>query len=153
HDALAKGARSATDIGEFAPTSALRDSMFTLARSYAERAVQADTSDAEGYFQLSRALGRIALAASPTGRVPLARLVQESALHALALNPHHAGALDVLGMWNAQILRAGGFERMIAKTFLGADFMKQASWDVAVKDLEAAVADEPDRIVHHLDLA
>jgi Tfp pilus assembly protein PilF len=46
-----------------------------------------------------------------------------------------------------------GLSRMIAKNFLGGKVFGEASWDKAQRYLEDAVAAEPNRITHHLDLA
>jgi uncharacterized protein HemY len=42
---------------------------------------------------------------------------------------------------------------MIAKNFLGGKVFGSANWAEAVRYMEASVASEPDRVVHHLDLA
>jgi Tfp pilus assembly protein PilF len=49
-------------------------------------------------------------------------------------------------------MRVNGFARTFAKTFLGAGVFSLASWDEAQRLLEAAVRNDPMRIVHHLDL-
>jgi uncharacterized protein HemY len=56
-------------------------------------------------------------------------------------------------MWNAEVMRLGGFTRMIAKNFLGGQIFSTASWNEAVRYMEAAVASDPTRIVHRTDLA
>jgi len=60
--------------------------------------------------------------------------------------------LHVMGVWNAEVMRLNGLSRMIAKTFLGGKVFGEASWDNAVRDLEEAVALDPNRITHRLDL-
>lgn len=85
-------------------------------------------------------------------RVKYASVVREEALAALKLDPRHAGALHVMGEWNAQVMRLNGFTRMIAKNLLGGKVFNEASWDNAQKYLEEAVAIEPNRITHRLDL-
>jgi hypothetical protein len=80
-------------------------------------------------------------------------MIRDAALAALAINPTHPGALHVLGMWHAEIMRISGLSRLFARTFLGADVFNLASWDEAQLLLEASVQHDPDRIIHHLDLA
>ena len=46
-----------------------------------------------------------------------------------------------------------GLSRFVAKAFLGGKIFDTASWPEAVRYLEQAVAVEPDRIVHRLDMA
>jgi hypothetical protein len=151
YEALCKAARAATDLGEFASASA-QGPFFARARVFGERAVAVNGNDAEGHFELSRAVGRLALSVGIRERVRLAVAVRTHALDALAHNAQHAGALDVLGMWNAEVMRLSAIERLIAKAFLGGKIMGEANWDTAVHSLERSVVNEPGRIVHRLDL-
>lgn len=151
--ALWKAAREAVDLGEFEKIPETRASLYRRATDYARRAVAANPGDAEGHFQLSRAVGRTALAANPRDRVKYAVEVRDEALKALQLRPKHPGALHVLGVWNAEVMRLNGFSRAVAKAFLGGQVLSSASWPEAIRYLEQSVAAEPDRLVHHLDLA
>jgi tetratricopeptide (TPR) repeat protein len=149
---LWKATREAVDVGEYAPP-AQRDSMYTAAELYARRAVEANPSDAEGHFHLARALGRKALSLGKRDQVRYAGDVRSQALEALKLNPKHPGALHVMGMWNYNVRRLSGITRFMAKTFLGGKVFDSASWDDAQRYMEESVAAEPNRLVHHLDLA
>jgi uncharacterized protein HemY len=57
-----------------------------------------------------------------------------------------------MGMWNAEVMRLNAVSRLIAKRFLGGQVFDEASWDKAQRFLEQAVAADPNRIVHRLDL-
>ncbi|WP_411281733.1 hypothetical protein [Gemmatimonas sp.] len=151
--ALWKAAREAVDLGEFEKNAETRTALYERATDYARRAVAANSRDAEGHFQLARAVGRTALAASPRERVKYALEVRDEAFKALQLHPNHAGALHVLGVWNAEVMRLSGFSRAVAKAFLGGQVLGSASWAEAIRYMELAVAAEPNRLVHHLDLA
>ncbi|WP_373063952.1 hypothetical protein [Gemmatimonas sp.] len=151
--ALWKASREAVDLGEFERNPDTRTSLYTRATDYARRAVAANTNDAEGHFHLSRAVGRTALAANPRDRVKYALDVRNEALKALQLQPKHPGALHVLGVWNAEVMRLNGFMRAVVKTFLGGQVLGSASWAEAIRYMELAVAAEPNRLVHYLDLA
>ncbi|QJR35991.1 hypothetical protein [Gemmatimonas groenlandica] len=151
--ALWKSAREAVDLGEFEKNPETRTGLYARATDYARRAVAANGNDAEGHFQLARAVGRTALAANPRERVKYALEVRDEALRALQLHPKHPGALHVLGVWNAEVMRLSGFSRAIAKTFLGGQVLGSASWAEAVRYMELAVVAEPNRLVHDLDLA
>ena len=151
--ALWKASREAVDLGEFEPHVPTRTALYARAEGYAKRAVAANANDAEGHFQLSRAIGRTALAASARDRVKYAVSVRDAALRALALNTKHPGALHVLGVWNAEVMRLNGVARAFAKAFMGGQALSSASWAEAIRYMEQAVAVEPNRLVHHLDLA
>jgi hypothetical protein len=86
-------------------------------------------------------------------RIKYAGVVHDEALAALAHNPKHDGALHIMGVWNAEIMRLNSVTRLVAKTLLGGAVFGEASWDNAQRYLEQAVAADPNRIVHHLDLA
>jgi Tfp pilus assembly protein PilF len=58
-----------------------------------------------------------------------------------------------MGMWNYNVMRLSGMTRFMAKTFLGGRVFDSANWDDAQRYMEEAVANEPNRLVHHLDLA
>jgi tetratricopeptide (TPR) repeat protein len=152
YEALWRAAAIAVELGEFNPDTHQRDTLFKQAEQYARRAVAADPRDAEGHFQLARALGRTALTLGVRARAKYAVEVREEALAALASNPQHAGALHVVGLWHQNVMQLGKLERLAAKLFLGAKIFGKASWAEAQQSLEQAVAIEPNRIAHRLDL-
>jgi len=153
YDWLIKAAHEAVDRGEFNPSENERKTLYKNAEQYARRAVAANPNDAEGHFQLARAIGRNALTMGTRDRIKYAGEVRQQALDALKANPKHAGADHVMGVWNAEVMRLNGLSRMIAKNFLGGKIFGEANWDNAIKYLEEAVALEPNRITHRLDLA
>jgi len=153
YEALWKAAREAVDIAEYNKDPKARTALFQKAELYARRAVEANKDDAEGHFHMARALGRTALSMGTKDRIRLAGDIRLHALEALKLNPSHPGALHVMGMWNAEIMRLSGFSRFMAKNFLGGQIFGSANWNDAVKYMEKSRDAEPSRIVHRLDLA
>lgn len=131
----------------------LRDSLYAVAETFARRAIAVDSADADGHFILAVTLGQLSLTRGGGERVKFAREIYERAALALERDAEHDGAYHVLGVWHAEIRRLSGFNRFMAKTFLGAGFMGRAAWDSAAANLERSVAIEPDYIHHRLDLA
>jgi len=152
YDALVNAAECAVELGEFTPNAKHRDSLFRSAEQYARRAVAANPSGAEGHFELAQSLGRTALSRGPRDRIKYAIEIREQALAALKIDPQHSGALHVMGLWNAEVMRLNGFARMIAKNFLGGKIFDEANWDLAQTYMERAVAADSLRITHRLDL-
>ena len=152
YEALWKASREAVDLGEFNDDDAQRKALYAKAEQYGRRAVAANPADAEGHFVLARAIGRHALSVGKRDRVKLAGEVRTHALEALNLAPNHAGALHIMGVWNAEVMRLSGLERFFAKNLLGGKVFNEANWNDAVRYMERAVAAEPDRITHRLDL-
>jgi tetratricopeptide (TPR) repeat protein len=153
YEALWKATREAVDVGEFNPDAKERDRLYSMAELYARRAVDANPNDAEGHFHLARALGRKALSLGSRDRVKYAGDVRTQALEALKLDPKSAGAQHIMGMWNYNVMKLSGVTRFMAKTFLGGKVFDSANWDDAQRYMEESVANEPNRLVHHLDLA
>ena len=153
YDALWRASREAVDLGEAETNAAKRTELGEEATAYARRAVAANAAGADGYFQLARALGRTALSVSARERVKYATDIRAHALRSLELQPQHAGAMHIMGVWNAEVMRLNGMARAMARTFLGAGVLGSASWANATRYMEQSVAAEPKRIVHHLDLA
>lgn len=151
-EALGKASRSAVDAGEQAANAGQRSRLFRTGEQYARRAVAASPNDPDAHFDLARALGRTALSLGVRDRVRYAADIRAEALRALALDPDHPGALHVLGVWNAEIMRLNRLERFFARKFLGGAIFGTASWKDAVAYMERAVAVDPDRLTHHLDL-
>jgi tetratricopeptide (TPR) repeat protein len=152
YEALWKASRTEADLAEAANGTAM-DSLLAAAQQHAEAAIRLQPDDAEGHFAFARALGRRALSVGTRHRIRYSQLIRSEALTALKADGTHAGALHVLGMWNAEIMRVNGLARVVARTFLGADVFSLASWEEAQRLLEASVQHDPQRIVHRLDLA
>jgi hypothetical protein len=149
---LVKAALAAVTIAEYQAPSAERDSLFARAVRHARRAVALNSADAQAHFALARALGRFALTQGVREQARLATEIRSEARAALAIQPDHAGAHHVLGLWHKTVMKLNGVQRLIARTFLGAKGMSEASWDQAVSHLEAAVRSEPNVMVHRLNL-
>jgi tetratricopeptide (TPR) repeat protein len=150
-EALWKAASAAVDLGEF--NDAERQSYYARGEQLARLAVKANPNSADAHFALAKALGRVALSKGKRDKVKYAGVVHDEVKEALRLDQTNAGALHVLGMWNAEIMRLSRIERWAARNLLGGGVLGEANWDNAQGYLERAVAIEPNRITHRLDLA
>lgn len=150
---LWRAAREASDLGEATSDATKRTEYYRQAEGYARRAVAANANGADGHFMLAVALGRTALSVGSRDRVRYAGEIHAEATRAVAIEPTHAGALHVLGVWNAEIMRLNSFARFAARNFLGGKVFDQASWPAAIRYMEGAVAADPGRITHRVDLA
>ena len=152
-DVLAKASMSAVDLGESLADKARQKELFRKAERYARGALAADSTNAENWFHTARAVGRTALTMGVRDRVKYAVEIKRLAERSLAIDSSHAGALHVLGMWNAEVKRLSGVELFFARRFLGGGVLGQANWKNALSYMERAVASDPGRLTHRLDLA
>jgi tetratricopeptide (TPR) repeat protein len=150
-EALWRASREAIDLGEFDEKG--RDSLYSLGEQFARRAVQANPQSSMTHFALAKAIGRKALSMGARDRVKFAGEVRKEALESLRLDSTNAGALHVMGMWNANVMRLSGMSRFLAKNLLGGKVFEEANWKDAVAYLERASTLEPERVVHKLALA
>ncbi|HET9276004.1 MAG TPA: hypothetical protein VFN96_08035 [Gemmatimonadales bacterium] len=129
-----------------------RDSLYARALKHGRRALALDSAGVWPAFALGVVLGNVALTRGLKERVRMAVEIRELALRAIAADSTHDGAHHLLGRWHAEVRRLSGLKRMVAKSILGAGAFGKASWAEARAHLERAVALDPARIFHHLDL-
>jgi tetratricopeptide (TPR) repeat protein len=151
--ALIKASNEAVELGRFNPNEAERTTLYKRAEQYARRAVAERPNDADAHFELAKAIGRNALTMGTRDKVKFAGVVHDEGMAALKIDPKHAGANHVMGLWNAEVMRLNGISRFMAKNLLGGKVFGEASWDNAISYMEAAVANQPELISHRLDLA
>ena len=158
YDANWKAARAIADVAKQIQGNAdslkhRRDSLYSVGRTYAERAIRADSTKADGHYVLAMVLGRLSRTKGSKERVRYAKVIYDEADKAVQINPEHDNAHHVLGAWNAEVKRLSGIQRFFAKTLFGGGFMSKANWPDAVSHLERAVAINPQHIYHRLELA
>src|SRR2546421_9412737 len=158
YEANWKAARAIADVAKQIQGNAdslklRRDSLYAVGRIYAERAIRADSTKADGHYALAMVLGRLSRTKGSKERVKYAKIIYDEAARAVQINPDHNFAHHVLGAWNAEVKRLSGFQRFFAKALFGGGFLSKANWDDAVAHLERAVAIRPDWIYHRLELA
>lgn len=153
-----KAARAVADIAKQIQGNAdslknRRDSLYSVGRGFAERAIRADSTRADGHYALSMVLGRLSRTKGSKERVRYAKIIYDEASKAVAIDSNYDNAHHVLGAWNAEVKRLSGIQRFFAKALFGGGFMDRASWGDAVRHLERAVAIAPNGIYHRLELA
>lgn len=158
YDANWKAARSLVDVakqmtGDADSIKRHRDSLYTVARDYAERAVRTDSLRPGGHFALALALGQLSRTRGGKDRVRFARIIFDEASRVLAMDSTHDGAHHILGAWHAEVKRLSGIQKFFAKALFGGGFLDRGNWEAAIAHLERAVALRPDYVFHRLELA
>jgi tetratricopeptide (TPR) repeat protein len=152
-DALWRAARTESELAEYDSVPEHASSLRSDAERHARAAVKKEPRSAQAHFALAVALGRTALTVSVVERLPYATEIHEEVESCLALAPKHAGCFHVRALWAAEYMRLGSFTRDMANTMSGGKLFETATWEGAERDLRAAIALEPKRAIHHLDLA
>jgi tetratricopeptide (TPR) repeat protein len=151
-----KAARALADVAKQLTgddTKAQRDSLYSVGRVYAERALRIDSTRAEGHYVVALVLGRLSRTRGGRERVRFAQIIYDQATRTIQLDSTMDGAWHILGAWHAEVKRLSGFTRFFAKALFGAGFMDKANWADAQRNLERAVALRPEHVYHRLELA
>jgi len=146
---LWRQAENLTDWARVSPQEE-QEARYEEAVGAARRAVEVRGTDAEGWFQLGKALGRLALFRGGKKKVEMSREVKDHFEKAIALKADHAGALHGLARWHREVANLSWVLKTAAKIIYGG--LPPASNEQAIELFHKAIALEPDNIVHHLEL-
>jgi tetratricopeptide (TPR) repeat protein len=151
--ALWRASRTEVELAEFDFDANHGHALMNDAERHARAAVADEPQNAHAHFALAQALGRIALAAPTLERLPFATEIHKEALACLDIAPTDAGCLHVLALWSAEYMRLDQFTRDMANSMSRGKLFATATWAEAERNLLAAIKLEPNRAIHHLDLA
>ncbi|AIZ44353.1 hypothetical protein QR90_03400 [Deinococcus radiopugnans] len=136
-------AAEATTAGAGLVADAQKKALFQKAQDYAKSAIAKDKNNADAYFELARAQGRLAQFSGILQSLGLAGDMKKNLDQAIKLDPKLAGAYVALGLWHANLDEKG----FIARRATGADKNQIAP------NFEKAFALEPNVAVHHIEYA
>jgi Tfp pilus assembly protein PilF len=116
----------------------------------ARNAVSADPNASQAHLSLAIVYGRIALNESARRKVELSRLIRQEAETAARLDATNDYAWHVLGRWNYELANFNPVLKALAQAIYGK--LPDASNENAVECFTKAIALQPRRVVHHLEL-
>jgi tetratricopeptide (TPR) repeat protein len=117
-----------------------------------DRAMAVRPDGIDGLYWRGAALGRRALNAGPRYSADLAQRVYDDAHAILALDSLHAGAHNLLGRINYEIMDLPRIARFMARQALSHRALHEASWEKAEQYLRRAAELAPDHVLYNLDL-
>jgi Tfp pilus assembly protein PilF len=139
YEALWRTAREYINMGDLLPKDQqLAD--YQKAKTYADRAVQANPQGSMGYTQAAVALGKIALFKGVFDSIELVNEVRKNCDKAIQLNPKNALAYFVLARTNQKVSERSHFLRI----FIGLGW---ASDEKAAEMYRKAISLEPDSVM------
>lgn len=120
------------------------------ALDYAQRAVKSDPGNANARLALAICYGKAAFLEGARRRIEMSRLIREEADAAIRLDPGLDYAWHVLGRWNFELANFNAALRFLAEAIYGK--FPDASNARARECFEKAIAIQPDRVIHHVEL-
>lgn len=125
---------------------------FNKAIDYAERTLEADSTDTQSNFVMAVAMGRKALISGARDRVAASRAIKKHVDQTLKKDSTHAGAWHVLGRWHFKVANLSWIERAAANTLFGG-IPGDATNKKAAESIEKAISLDDDYILYYYDLA
>lgn len=153
YDALWRAARAAVALGGREDGSRAQNAWLDPAILLAERAMDVRPEGLGGIYWHGVAAGRRAMNAAPSYAVELAQIVYDDAHRILAADSLHAGAHNMLGRLNYEVMSLSRIRRLLARTFMGTEALDETSWEAAGHHLRRAAELSPGLVGYHFDLA
>ncbi len=120
------------------------------ALDYAKRAKAADANNGAARLALAIVYGKVAFLEPARTKIAYSRLIQQEAEAAIALDPSQDYAWHVLGRWNYELANFNAALRFLAQAVYGK--FPDASNERAAECFRKAIAIQPARVVHHVEL-
>ena len=114
------------------------------------RAVKVGPQNAKAHLCLAIVYGRQAQFEGARRKVEISRLIKQEAETAARLDPREDYAWHVLGRWNYELANFNPVLKALAQTIYGK--FPDASNEKAVEHFQKAIALQPLRVLHHVEL-
>ena len=121
-----------------------------IALDYSERAAAAGPKNCDAQLAPAITLGKMLPYMPTKEQVSASPKIKESADKALAIDPKDDTAWHILGRWNRVLSEISSGKRFLASLIYGQ--LPQGSIDEAEKDMKKAIALNPNRLMHYIEL-
>ena len=118
--------------------------------SYSERAIKLAPKESDPHLALAICLGKLSPLVGNKEGIEASHRIKTEAETAAKLNPRNDFAWHLLGRWNQELAQIGGMTRAVAMIVYGA--LPKASYEEAVKCFQKAIALNPNRLIHYVEL-
>ncbi|MBA4196486.1 MAG: hypothetical protein C0459_02925 [Chitinophaga sp.] len=150
--ALLKATELSCSTGERLPIKNDKRLTFESALAYAKRMLTADSTNADGYYAMALASGKMTEVETENKKiVTYVRDIKLNADKALKLNPNHAMANFIEGKWHYEMISLNWAKKLAVKALYGG--LPEPSLDDAIKYLEKSKSIEPYYVLNTLTLA
>ncbi len=121
-----------------------------IALDYSQRAAALAPNDAEAQLSVGITYGKMLPFLSSKDQVDASPRIKKSVDAALRLDARNDVAWHILGRWHRVLADVSGLKRMLAGAIYGS--LPQGSNEAAAKALEKAIALNPNRLMHYIEL-
>ena len=121
-----------------------------IALEYSERAAACGPKDCDAQLAPAITLGKMLPYMPTKEQVSASPKIKESVDKALAIDPHSDTAWHILGRWNRVLAEISSTKRFLANLIYGQ--LPKGSIDEAEQDMKKAIAINPHRLMHYIEL-
>lgn len=121
-----------------------------IALEHSLRAAALAPDDAEAQLSVAITLGKMLPFLSSKEQVGASPRIKSAVDKTLRLDPRNDLAWHILGRWHRNLAEIGGVKRALAGALYGS--LPKGSNEEAAKALEKAIALNPNRLIHHIEL-
>jgi tetratricopeptide (TPR) repeat protein len=121
-----------------------------LALDYSTRAAACGPKDCEAQLAPAITLGKMLPYLPTKEQVGASPRIKESVDKALAIDSHNDTAWHVLGRWNRVLAEVSSAKRFVAGLIYGQ--LPKGSYEEAEQDMKKAIALNPNRLMHYIEL-
>lgn len=125
---------------------------FSAAKGYAEMAVAANPNGADGHYVMALALNNLSIVTGVKDRLSKMKAIRQHLDKALAENPEHAGAWQLLGRWHYRAANFNFLECTVSKFLTGGTPIGASNYN-AIEAIKKSITYNPNNISGYLDLA
>ncbi len=150
--ALVRSAELHVSIGAREKDEKSKKRYYETALAYAKRASDAHPQEADAWYAMSMASGR--MTDVEPERKKIVAFVKDTKVFAdkaISLNPNHGKAHYTLGKWHYEMVNLSGFKKAAVKLFYGG--LPEGTLDKAIEHMELCRKFEPYFVVNYYDLA
>jgi Flp pilus assembly protein TadD len=118
---------------------------------YARRAVALDPNDPEAQLAVAISYGRLQPFEGNREKIQTSRIIKEAADKVIRLNPGSDLGWHVLGRWHEGLADINAARRALAQILYG-EVLPASTYNEAVTCFEKAIALNPNRLMHYIEL-
>lgn len=132
------------------PSDSQRLQAARAALEYAERAVRLNPRDSDAHLSIAIVLGKMTQFLGNRESIEASKRIKQEAETAARIDPRSDYAWHLLGRWHQALAGMGAVTRGLAKMIYGE--LPSASNEEAARCFTRAIAINPSRLIHHVEL-
>ena len=122
-----------------------------IAVDYAKRAVALGPNDPDAYLAVAISYGRLQPLEGNWDKIQASRVIKEAAEKVIKLDPRSDLGWHVLGRWHQGLADISAAKRALAQVIYG-ETLPESTYQEAAKCFEKAIALNPNRLMHYIEL-